>query len=225
MSSTIYPTAEEAGFRLNSTIVEYEGLPCYIHRAENHPDEIIRLRTSMLPYPDAGAPKVVNKKITDPGFRRFQTIGLGWCNHFAEGIHHASFIERVPARRSKQGLDSGSFKSSRPLVGSSSSSSDDFTVGVRYNELFHSIGFIECAQNRYPLLREALYLLKEDSSIAVSRDFLVVKTENGLTALWYKKQACGVIIKGRIFLYNKFEYLKETIENNSNLTTDVEIGV
>lgn len=218
-----YATLEEATFRLNGTIVEFEGSPHYVNRVEHHADGIIRIRLNSIPYPlDGKTPPTFSRKIDDPGFRRFQTVGLGWCNHFNNGIRHASFLERVPARRSKQGLDSGSYRSFIPIPGRDG---QKLATGVRFADLYYSEGFKECVENKYPALGDALEMLTEDSSIAISRDFLVKKTSGGINQLWYKKDICGIIIKGRVFLLDKFAFLKELIENNPNLTKDVEIGV
>lgn len=216
-----YPSAEEAAFRLNSTVVEYDGGPVFIHRVDAHSDGILRLRLSSMPYsPDGTTPKTFSKKISDPLFRRFQTVGLGWCNHFGAGSH-ASYIERIPVRRSKQGLDSSSFKSCRPIVGSTG----ELLTGVRYSDLFYSEGFAETVKNLYPSLEEAMEVLSPDSSIALSRDFLCKQNENGVITLWYKKQEVGPIVKNRIYLFEKFSFLKELIESNPHLTREVEIGV
>lgn len=208
----MYATADEARFRLEGTVVLYEGHPYYVLSAEDHEDGTPRI--SITPHREGfrgGA--AVRKKVNSPLFRRFVTPELGYTNFFSEGSTNASWAERLPVRRSRQGLCAENVSVTDPITG----------YRHNWNSFSRSAAFLEMIENRYPSFDEAMGRLVPGSSIAVSRNFALAADEGGITTLVYKKGRVGLVFRGGIYVHPSKQFLLETITEEPNLPNVVEV--
>lgn len=220
MVDNFYDSIEEARFRLENTIVEYDGRPVFVSSVADHPDGVFRVMIHDMPFPGGMAGRGARKVINSPLFRRFQTIPLGWCNHFEENTRHASFVERAPVRRSKQGLAGDAF------IASSFNGTGFARSPFTWERAKSSDGFVEMVTNVYPSFEEALSQLIENTSIAFDRKFVLIRSgRTGLTSLAYKKELVGIFIKGTVYLFDKYRYLYEEISGSKAIPCEVEVGV
>lgn len=226
MVDNFYDSQEEARFRLANTVVEYDGEAVYVSSVENHDDGVLRVKIVNMPLDAAvaGGGKAQRKLINSPKFRRFQTVKMGWCNHFENGMTQASFVERTPVRRSKQGLSAEAYAASLPHP-NRDGGRGLMRSSLSFNQAIHSVAFCEMVRGEYPTYEDTIKMLVNNSSIAVSHDFLIQRSGEGLLRLWYKKDIVGTIVRGQIFLFENFGYLRETIMADKQMPNDVEVGV
>ena len=166
-----YKTAADAEFRLNGTIVSYDGRPVLVRQArdgENGPE---------LQYRAVGASRNTWAPMNDPLFNRFKPIPLGFVNYYENGGQECS----------------------------------------------HSASFIEMVAGEYPTFDEALERLIPASSIAVSREFALRMTSIGSVILYYKRTQVGSVFRGQLYLSPGSQYLLESIIEEPNLPSNVEI--
>lgn len=205
-----YETTEEIKFRLESSIVLYDGQPVYISKvnvvdAEDR-KEIARVFYYELPLMGRGNGKEVRKYLSSKKFD-LAPFKMGYLNHGGEAV----FLARTPVRQHKQGL---------------SSTSSVFTdckgrrsENINFNTLTSSQGFVDMYKGVYPEFGHCGDLLgnNDHSSVAVSRSFAFV-IDNDLDALMmmHKGVRCGIAMKGdkALKVSPKFHFLREEMEDH-----------
>lgn len=124
-----------------------------------------------------------------------EPVPLGYINIGTQ----ASYCKRVPCRRWKQGL--------------SRESLDIRAMGIN---ILKTKNFSNCILGKYPSLPKSLDLLGErQTSIAFERSWAV---QVGIVepSLLYKGKYVGIVKDGRPVLVDKFDYLKEILEEIVN---------
>lgn len=207
--SLIYDSVDEANNRLANTVVTYEGRPVWIDGARNHADGVIRL--NMIEHPFNS--DVVRKRIDSPAFNRFRSPPLGFCNYFDSGSRHVLFCQRTSPRSRRQGLCSDNLRAEYLLTGNRE----------RFDRIYRSEAFKEMIEGSYPEFDEVMRLLVPDSSIAVDREFALLRSKVGFTTLMYKTVEAGIIFRGNLYLSPDHQYLTEMIMENRNLPDRIEI--
>lgn len=205
----LYDSIEEANNRLGSTVVTYEGRPVYVQEVIPHDDGVMRVKFREFPFRG----DLVRKKINSPAFKRFETIPLGFMNLFSNGRRHTTFCERTPNRQRRQGLSGDTFSSSS-LIGER---------GVGFSDSISADAFREMVLGEYPTYDEALGRLVPNSSIAVDREFAVLRTPEGYTHVYHKRDNIGVVIRGNLYLRPDRRFMIESIQENANLPNRVEV--
>ena len=205
----IYDSVEEANNRLGATVVTYEGRPVYVQEVIPHDDGVMRVKFREFPF----SGDLIRKKINSPAFKRFETIPLGFMNLFAAGRRHAVFCERTPNRQRRQGLSGDTFSSSS-LIGER---------GVGFSDAITTDAFREMVLGEYPPYDEVLSRLVPNSSIAVDREFAVLRTPEGYTNVYHKRDNIGVVIRGNLYLRPDRRFMVESIQENPNLPNRVEV--
>lgn len=211
---TFYKTREDAEFRLHGTIVGYNGSPVLVNRVRTRThkktgEEIIVLAVAGHPF--GGTSREI--RLDDPGFDKFRPVKLGFLNFFERNITSCSWAERAPVRRSKQGLAGESFRCSTLLE----------SMRLELGTVQSSEGFLEMIEGRYPSYDEAIDRLVPNSAIAVSRQFAVSMGSNGMISLHYGRENVGVVFRGQLYLRSDQQYLLESIIEEPNLPSNVEI--
>lgn len=204
-----YETAEETKFRLEGTIVLYDGKPVYITRVNavgaEDKKEIARVYFWELPVPKAASAKDEVRKYLSSRHFDLTPFKMGYLNHGGA----ATFVSRLPIRQQRQGLCANTCTFS-DVLGKPSRTLD-------YNTMIHSPGFIEMVEGKYPSFKDAGELLGDQrtSSIAVSRSFAFV-IDNDLEALYlsHKGVKCGLALKNdrALKVPPKFHFLREEME-------------
>lgn len=222
-----YENLEEATFRLQGTVVTYENEPVYVSAVNNHRDGILRVFIIGLPNRVDGAvefaeddedvpevaPRAVRKKINSPKFNRFRPFEMGFCNFFRD-YPKAKYLSRVPVRRSKQGLSDDAFQVSH-LISSGS------RPRMRLGQFLALPEFRDCIVGEYPSFEETMDTLRDDSAIAVSREFAIERDSLGLNYLYYKTDKVGLVRNREVLLADRFNYLREKVLETTNLPNGV----
>jgi hypothetical protein len=201
-----YETTEEVKFRLENTVVTYDGQPVYISKV-HVPDaedkgEIARVYFYDLPLKGAGQ-KETRKYLSSKKFD-LAPFPMGYVNHNGQ----AFFVARTPVRQNKQGLAQGTTIIT-DIRGQK--------AALSLNDLLRSQGFCDMIAGKYPSFKEAGESLgnKENSSIAISRMFAFV-IDHDLEALYllHKGIKCGLALKNdrALKVPPKFHFLKEEME-------------
>lgn len=200
-----YENLEEASFRLNQSIVMYDGQPVYIHSLENNTDGIVRVRIQELPLDEAKINNTTRKMINSPKFNRFRPFELGNMNLLASGVIYPYRLERVPVRTRTQGTTQTNTRLN-PLF------PELRNPNFGFNSLLYNEGFVEMCRGVYPTWDE--YIETGIPSCALSRDIAIRLSEDtGLRFLKYKELYAGIVTeKGVVALYPKYNYLREAIE-------------
>ena len=209
-----YETAEEVRFRLENTVVLYDGKPVYISRV-NVPEpedrkEIARVYFFDLPLMGGrgkvGEGKETRKYLSSKNFD-LAPFKMGYMNHGGQ----ATFVSRAPVRQNRQGLSNGTavftnVKGQRSEV-------------VDFNTMIRSEGFVDMVNGKYPDFKTAGDMLgdKDISSVAVSRSF-AFNIDHDLQALVlvHKGVKCGLALKGdkALRIPPKFHFLREEMEDH-----------
>ncbi len=205
-----YETQEEVNFRLNNTVVLYNGKPVYITRV-NMPEvedkrEIARVFFVELPYGKmiVDGAKETRKYLSSRKFD-LAPFRMGYFNHNGEAI----FASRTPVRQNQQGLNARNVT----FVDASGKRADN----MNFNEMIKSQGFVDMVNGVFPDFTAAGEMLgnKDNSSIAVSRSF-AFHVDHDLEALLllHKGIRCGIALKGdrALKVPPKFHFLREEME-------------
>lgn len=226
-----YENIDEAQFRLQGTVVTYDGKPCYIQNIQRHRDGILRCYIVMLPnridrrYDDEfvevvddddeinpDIPQAIRKKITSPKFNRFRPFPMGFVNFFRD-YPKAKYLTRIPGRRSKQGLYSETFKVDH--IDTRMADRGGFNTYVSQPE------FRDCVVGEYPTFEEAMDTLRADTAIAVNREFAIERDNLGLNYLYHRLDKVGIARGREVLLADKFSFLREGIIECQNLPNNV----
>jgi len=156
------------------------------------------------------ASKFQAKKITpdDPKLD-ISTPPLGYFNYSEDEYSKAVYIERLPVRKWRQGLDADDGRncniSCKGLKGNRFSIISARTI--------YSKGYEDLVLNEYPHLDVALSKLKSDrvSSIAINRDIALSKFEK-IISVFYKRKEVGYMEIGS-------KVVKVPKEENSRIIT------
>lgn len=204
-----YENREEAEFRLSGSVVMYDGDPVYVQTVENHDDETVRLNIATLPLNENGGGKTVRKKIDSPLFNKFRPFDMGNVNFLHNGVISPIRIERTPARTRVQGTTGANCRISMIHKGT--------PAVANWSMILQNEGFVEMCKGVYPTFRE--FLDSGAPAVCISSDFTVSKGESGLIGLAYRFDKIGIVnTKGMVFLFPKYKYLKEMLEELKDFT-------
>lgn len=212
-----YETVEEANMRLTGSVVLYDGDPVYVTNVtgvdnvdEGGGKDIFRVYATPLPFnieKDIAGGKEIRKYISSKKFN-LSAFKLGYCNL---GYGKAVFLSRVAMRQNRQGLTGDTLRIR--------SISDNNPTDVGFKELVASKGFVSCIKGIYPNYKEFDYEEKAEglTSMALSRNIALQKDEEGLGLIYayHRGVKCGYVKDGgRLFISNKFKFLKEEFEES-----------
>jgi hypothetical protein len=205
----LYTTREDVSRRLADTIVALNNEPVHIYDVGGRGPNALTVRYRMFPFDGS---EVGESRVDNPEFNKFKPIPLGFINAFELGSQ-TYFAQRIPMRQSRQGLSSQSFTATA-LDGSNRLGLDHLRI---------SEGFREMVAGVYPTFDEAVTMLIPGSSIAVSREFALAKSNGGYVTLYYKKEEVGFVFRDQLYLQADKQFLLEMIIENPNLPNNVEI--
>jgi hypothetical protein len=204
-----YETHEEIQFRLNNTVVMYDGKPVYITQVRQPEDleeangkEIARVFFSELPYNGRG--KEERKYLSSRKFD-LSPFKMGYVNYKGEAL----FCSRKPIRQNQQGLSAKTLS----ITDIKGRVSDNASFG---NLIAHQ-SFADMVAGKYPGFAEVGDMLenKESSSVAVSRCFaFLIDHDLEALLLMHKGTKCGLAMKGdkALRLPPKYHFLREEAE-------------
>lgn len=230
-NTNFYDNLDECHRRLMNTVVLYDGQPAFIQNIrDGFDDGVYRVYMNLLPGElRGGAPaqededntpgRVVRRKINSPKFNRFRPFQMGYANIFDTGVRHASFLSRVPSRQSRQGLSRQLLTSIIPAL----CTPERRHQGVQYESAITAAGFAEMVKGEFPKAEEALDLLDNDTSMAVSRKFAVQRDSFGMLFLYAGPDRVGVVRSNEILLAPNKMYLREEIQDCPNLPNQINI--
>jgi hypothetical protein len=203
-----YENLEEASFRLNGTVVLYDGNPVYVATLENHKDGIVRVNIMDLPLdPNTMTSPSTRKMINSPKFNKFRPFEVGNMNYLSQNGNLIPLrVERIPARTRMQGANSTNMRISMvdPRLAAG--------AAFNWNNLICNEGFVEMVKNIYPTLPE--FFESETPACCLSRDLTVNTVErSGVCYVFYKMESIGILnTNGSLFLFPKYNYLKESLD-------------
>lgn len=205
-----YETVDEVKFRLESSVVLYDGKPVYISRVgmaeADDKKEIARVYFYDLPLLN-GDKKGGGETRKYLSSRKFDLspFKMGYMNDKGR----ATFVSRAPVRQNKQGLTSN-VTTFQDMMGRRSED-------VSFNTMIRSQGFVDMVAGKYPSFQECGDMLdnKDILSVALSRSF-AFSIDHDLEALFltHKGVRCGMVTRGQkaIKIPQKFHFLKEEME-------------
>jgi len=160
--------------------------------------------------------------LSNPGWNNFQDIpSLGWFNLFDWSRRNrqtntvaATFASRQARRSRQHGLSEENVEMRCPHA-----SGEALTYGVLlvseqrigFTGLFHSKDFVQGLENNYPDFSEVFNHLKPNQSVALSRQFCLVKTQL-CTFLFKNDTSIGIFDTERVLLLGKtYGYERESV--------------
>lgn len=205
-----YETLEEINFRLQNTVVLYDGKPVYITKVRDPEEdvgkEIARVYFVELPY---GGKNVLNGKETRKylSSKNFDLapFKMGYFNIDGKAI----FATRNPVRQNQQGLSSRTLK----LTDIRGRMPED----IGFNMVLGCQGFVDMVNGKFPDFKDVGALLgdKDQHSVAVSRSFaLAIDHDLEALLLMHKGIKCGIALKDdkAMRLPPKFHFLRHEAE-------------
>lgn len=235
--TNFYENLKEALLRLRSTVVKYGDEPYYVLHIANHfEDEIFRMYLMPLGNPssdyyvqgldmfglennDSGkfmdeymeanpSKKIIRKQMNSPYFNKFRPYPLGMCNYNGK----VYFIERMPNRKSEQGLI-GSMLYERRI-------SSSLEVSFSQNIHITSAAFKSCVMGEHPpadlCLKAMLDPDLENEAVAFHRNFALVRGPMGMLFLAYKEDVVGVLPNNdfnSLFIDKKYSHVREAVDD------------
>ncbi len=222
VSKYFFADVEQASLRLQGTVIMYGSDPFYCTGIDVPDGEDGIPFANLYPLPcnigkDLDPKTRLKMPLSDPLFKGFEPISPGMVNFF-EGCPfsgktrtHATYVERTPVRRTRQG-----WSRDNVLVKTPDGSSVDFRGMISCKS------FVDMVKNVYPSFQEAIKTLVTDSSIAVSRKYSVGVDSNDAPVVYRNAQQVGFFRpSGEILLLPKFMYLKEEVEEDRALPNRV----
>ena len=203
---------DQAIERLCSSVVLYDDKPVYvveITRGEDTPKGVIYFCAD----PEQ---KLVKKLLNSPKFSRFRELPkLGWCNL---SYSQAVFLNRRVSVGRSHGLTAGNI-----TVYEARHTDDSSSVSVSQRFSFDNVmndqGFVECHEGVYPKLSDVLINIRENSTIAYSRTFAVLRDYQGLRWLYRGLEKVGLFSGAdTLNLLQKYNYLREEITADKAFT-------
>jgi len=178
-----YDSLEHARQQLQGTVVMFDEAPVWINEIFQA-DNGLAVNLSILPR--IHDPIIVS--LTD---HRLDARNLGSRLGYVNMNTEAVYLSRIPSRQTKQGLartnvfvavaDSGGDRGPRPYR-------------LNFDRVMNTPGFVDAMANAYPDLDRCKELFDGNpdiSSLAISKDFAVVREELGYYILLYRNDRVG----------------------------------
>ena len=210
----MYDNAEEAGNRLNSTVILYDGSPVFVRECYGRKGNLM---CKALPIPSLKPKDEISFAIEDDK-TDYRNLSLGYVN----GKKGCVLLSRIPVRGEgyKQGLHQRNVHISgiRPDADIGLDGEEGPLNGVNWNNLIRTAGFSNMMKNKYPTIPQCLdQMLKEKNvvSTAFNRYFCVYRDPVGLLNLHYKGEKVGYSEFSEKFKIGPdFLYLREVLIEN-----------
>ncbi len=214
----LFETAEDVNQKLGNTVILQKGEPVYVKGVAEAVHNPKNLKIFVGDLPLFRTAKDFRKESLWDTSLDWKSIStkIGYCNASKHDQKEALFIQRVPIRKSIQGLSGYNTKishwSANPVFGNDVQS-------VSLDSLMRDDGFVEMFRNNYPDARTAGSCLIKDGtmiSVAISRYFAIVSKQVGPFYLAYKGTEIGWSDDPtyRWKIGKTFEHLQETLEYN-----------
>lgn len=198
---------EQAHQRLNNGVILFGGSPVFVQDVQAHTDGVPRAHIHLLPSKDA-----TTKKLNNPLFERFrQSVPLGYINCFFGGAtRHCSFLERTTPRTVLHGLTNNN-------VGCQTLNyNGSFTNDKRFMAYVYDQSFVDMAIGNYPTFKETAGSMIPASSVAIHRNYALVRNERGLISLFRgRKKIASVPDANTVLLLPGKAHWKEEIQDMS----------
>lgn len=204
---------EDIGMRLLHSVVMIRDKPAYILDVAFHPEEPgadvdylepAEIKSVSLEYKYLSEPNRSRALMLPSEHLSLAPIPLGYVNCKERGSP-ALYLSRVPKRRYKQGLNSGTLAVSGSQIRE-----------AQFLEMIFLYDLQGCIENKYPSLEECIRLAKvHDCTAAFSRRWAVCPKKLGrYTTLYleYRSTRVGVIKGGKVTLNDDYEFLAEELE-------------
>ena len=211
-----YETSEEVRFRLEGTVVLYDGDPVYISRVRvpEGENEIARVYYHELPLKRPG---FGNEDLEGQagGIRKYLSskkfdlapFKMGYMNYQGNAV----FVSRTPVRQNKQGLAQHNtvFNDTRGRA----------TDLLTFSRMIKCQEFVDMIKGKYPSFKEVGELLGKDdvSSVAISRSFaFLIDHDLEALVLIHKGTKCGIALKDDkgLKIPEKYKFLCEEMEDH-----------
>jgi len=181
-------TSRDLSQKIFNTIVLYDNLPVFV-------TDITEAR--MVYFHALDGSEIIKAKYDSPKFN-YKPFPLGYVNV----ANNAHYLERMPMRHYKQGLEARAVTVSSPRV--------SMNTGALLRK-----PLLALYRNEYPSKAEAIRTLTENSkcqAIAFDREFCFARNSDGDIYVEYRGKKCGWIdYEGNTRLGHKFSFLKETL--------------
>ena len=195
-----YENAEEVRFRLEGTVVLYDGKPVYITKVNNTlgDDAFEIARVFFRPVPYEARDKETRKYLSSRKFS-LEPFKMGYMNTDKEVV----YLSRAPVRQQRQGLCQQNL--SITDVFGDKSKNHDFSTVIR------SKGFSDMVEGLYPCYDKALEMLRDRTSVALSNIFaLAYDPDFSIMYLLNRGTKCGASFMGeKMRIPDKFKFLRE----------------
>lgn len=205
-----YETTEEVRFRLEGSVVVYDGDLVYITRVTmpeevEEKKEIARVFFEPLPY-GGNRGKEVRKYLSSRKFD-LTPFRMGYMNYKGRAI----YLSRSPVRQNRQGLSNNNLS----ILEINGKRAGD----VNFGRLIAEQGFVDMFKGKYPDFKTAGELLgdKDVSSVAISNTFaFVIDHDLDALILNHKGVKCGLAMKGDrgLRVSQKYHFLRQEMEEH-----------
>lgn len=205
-----WENSQQASERLNGCCVLYEDKPVFIRGVRVTRDDLAIADLTVYPSGEQ-----MSHNLADERFHKFRKLPpLGWTN-LSEG-GKALYLRRRIRRSTRHGLCSDNL-----ILSAAEPCSPLEDISFPFNRVISSQGFADSCKAKYPTLGETLETIKEGSFVALSKDFALCKSKEGLYGLYFKDRFCGTLSDAAsLTLFKKYSYLREILQESRELSLE-----
>ncbi len=214
---------EQAQERLTGSVVLYDGQPVVIQEiTRGDPDpEKNRHGTPKARILECGKPNAdtSRKILSSAKFNQFRDMpNLGWFNPAGYPAVGACFCTRRTVTTRTHGLIN-----TNTIVSSFNHNGGETTLQdgqqFQFSNIYHDKGWLDAHNGKFPSLDAILVNIAENSAIAYSRRYAVLRDGIGIRWLYRNKDRVGLFAGvDTLMLLTKFVYLREEIMGDDGFT-------
>lgn len=203
--------SRQASERLNGCCVLYGDMPAYIRNVRVTRDDLAIAEITLYPSGEQ-----MTHNLADERFHKFRKLPpLGWTNIKEGGS--ALYLRRRIRRTTRHGLHADNVIVSYGKA----PGADVIESTYPFGKVISSEGFADSCKGIYPSLADAIRTVKEGNFMAISKDFALSKSKEGLYGLYFKDRFCGTLSDtASLTLFKKYSYLREILQESRELSLE-----
>lgn len=212
--------AGQAQERINHCVILYDDMPFFVESIDGGYDDGIP-SAMITPCGASSSTKsqMSRKMLNSPKFRKFRDLPrIGWTNLVENAKYGAVFLCRINARTRVHGLSTNNV-SVKYISAADGIDPSVQAAPINFGHVRLDRGFVDSHRGEFPSLDKVLANIQENSGIAFSTKFCVIRDYNGLRWLYRNTEKVGIFTGAdTLNLISRHAYLREEIMEDKVFT-------
>lgn len=213
--------AGQAQERINHCVILYDDTPFYVESIDGGYDDGVprAMLSSCGNYTNKS--NLVRKQLNSPKFKKFRELPrIGWTNLVDHAKYGVVFLSRVNTRTRVHGLSTNNVMA-KYVTASDGNDPAIVTAPINFGHVRTDRGFVDAHRGKFPSLDKILANIQENSGIAFSTKFCVIRDYNGLRWLYRNTDKVGIFTGAdTLNLISRHAYLREEIMDDPAFTVN-----